>query len=184
MPRKSTCEKMTETLVRSLAVFSIFSNPETMASAKVTPLPNLNPIDCQTTLMKGDNALKTVITGFEGCPYYEELLPTFELACEELEWQDCFSFNYTSEENPRKYNPVLNTRTVQDCLGYIPFASPTLSQHLRGIAPDPLGKQILGPLNLGGGLRGDSTAEEVKKFISELPGNLTMEDSPHLRLSR
>ncbi|AIT64075.1 hypothetical protein [Coxiella burnetii] len=183
MRRKSACEKFTETLVRSLAVFSIFSNPETMASAKVTPLPNLNPIGCETALREGKDNFVTVITGFESCPYYDKLLFTFGQACEELK-RDCFSFIYTSEENPQKYNPALNTKTVLGCLGYIPVASPLLSQHLRVTAPDPLGKQMLGPLNLGGGLNGYSTVEEVKSFINELPGNWTGEDFKHLRLSR
>lgn len=150
----------------------MFSPPQsTQASSKVIPLNNLNPIECQQTLASGNDMFPTVITGFTGCPYYEKLLPTFEEACEQMPDRDCYSFNYTSEINPGELNCALNTRTVSNCLGYIPFFSPLMSQYMVAGGSPTLGNQTLGPMNLGGGIGANSTVEEVKAFINELDAN-------------
>lgn len=145
--------------------------------ASIIPLNNYNPVDCMLKLSSGNDLFPTVITGFTGCPHYEKLLPVFNEACQLLPKRDCYSFNYTDESDPRNTNCPLQTHTVQSCLGYIPVGSPTLSQYMIASGSPPLGTQALGPLNLGGGIGGNSTVKEVTNFINTLPGPGTKHNS-------
>lgn len=142
----------------------------------VIPLNNLNPVDCMVKLSSGTDLFPTVITGFTGCPYYEKLLPVYINACQLLPERDCYSFNFTDESDPRNTNCPLQTHTVQSCLGYIPVSSPTLSQYYIASASPPLGTQALGPLNLGGGIGGNSSVKDVMSFINTLPGPSTKQN--------
>lgn len=160
MPRKSTCEVITETLVRYLAIFSIFTDPNrTLVKAKVAPLNNLNSMECQQTLIDSVDDFPTVITGATNCPDYQKLLPVFSQACDELPNRNCYSFNYTADT-------ALNDKAAMDCLGHRPVISPLASQHYVARGNPQIGNMVLGPVNLGGGLNGNSTVNDVKDFIN------------------
>lgn len=180
MSRQTPCQKFTNGLVKYLSIFSIFSTSSAPVQAKnfltVTPLNNLNSMECQQMLTNGSDTFPTVIAGSTGCPNYEQLLPTFEEACAQSE-RDCYSFNFTDETNPGALNCALNSITVQSCLGYTPMFSPLLSQYF--LAKDPsLGAMAMGPINLGGGINGNSTVKEVTNFMDTTP------DTTQLRLRR
>ena len=137
------------------------------AEAMIIELDNMNPDHCRQQILRTlstkdpeDMQFPVIFTYMKHCPWADKLRPIIEQVSNEMPNRVFYAFNFKDEEHPER-NYIAQAQT---CLGFLPFASPSVSLYVIGNDGNmPVRPMILGEYRRG--LNGMSTKQEVEDFI-------------------